>query len=220
MSTPARSTKARVARSFTATELLVTIGCIVLLASFFLPALARSKARSSRINCNNNMKQIGLAFQSWSLDNNGHFPMQVTVANAGTMELVSSGAVHPHFAVMSNELSTPKVLVCPMDQERNPATNFTSDLTDGKLSYFINVDAINSDASSILSGDRNLTTRPSPDNRLVCITNATDIAWTKEVHSRKGNVAFSDSRVETINNGAVTTALKIVSGTTNRLAVP
>jgi prepilin-type processing-associated H-X9-DG protein len=166
------------------------------------------------------MKQIGLAFRSWSLDNNGHFPMQVSVTGGGTMELVTSGAVHPHFEVMSNELSTAKILLCPDDQKRYCATNFTSDLTDGKLSYFINVDAINGDAYSLLSGDRNLTNRASAGSRLVRLTNPANIAWTKEIHSQKGHLAFADGNVESFSNGAVSTAIKIAAGITNRLAVP
>jgi hypothetical protein len=36
--------------------------------------------------------------------------MQVSVTNGGTMELVNGGTVFEHFLVMSNELSTPKLL--------------------------------------------------------------------------------------------------------------
>src|SRR5205085_8808294 len=103
---------------------------IALLAAIFLPALAKSKARSSRLGCTNCLKQIGLAFRSWSLDNNDQFPMRVSVTNGGTMELVASGVVYPHFQVMSNELSTPKILLCPNDEKRSYATNFAVDLTD------------------------------------------------------------------------------------------
>lgn len=172
------------------------------------------------LNCSNNMKQIALAFRTWSLDNNGHLPMQLSVTDGGTMELVTTGAVHPHFEVMSNELSTPRILLCPNDEKRNCATNFTSDLTDGKLSYFINMDSINGDASSLLSGDRNLTNRTSAGSRLVRLTDAANIAWTKEIHSLKGNLAFADDSVKSFSNGDVITAVKIAAGTTNRLAVP
>jgi len=124
-------------RAFSVTELLIAITClVVLLEAIFLPALARSKARSSRIGCANNMKQIALAFQTWSLDNNDHFPMQVSVTNGGTLELVASGIVYQHFQVMSNELSTPKILNCPKDEKRSYATNFAVDLTDKNVSYF------------------------------------------------------------------------------------
>ena len=82
--------------------------------------------------------------------------MQVSVTNGGTMELVASGLVFPHFRVVSNQLSTPRILVCPIDKNRTSATNFENDLKDRNLSYFINVDSIAGNGSSLLCGDRNL----------------------------------------------------------------
>jgi competence protein ComGC len=89
--------RSKSAKAFTVTELMVTIACVALLAAVFLPALAKSKARSSRIGCTNNLKQIGLAFRTWAIDNNNLYPMHVSVTNAGTMELAASGVVFPHF---------------------------------------------------------------------------------------------------------------------------
>jgi competence protein ComGC len=217
---PAQSPKATTAPAFTVTDLLITIACIALLAAIFLPEIAKSKARSSRIGCANCMKQIGLAFRSWSLDNNEHFPMQVSVSNGGTMELVASGVVYPHFQVMSNELSTPKILLCPQDTKRSYATNFAIDLTDGNLSYFLNTDAINSDGSSLLSGDRNITNRAGAGSRLVSLTKADSLAWNKEIHSDQGHIGFGDGRVESFSNRGVAAAIRIGAGTTNWLAVP
>lgn len=98
MSIPAQSPKATIARAFTVTELLITIACIALLAAIFLPALAKSKARSSRLGCANCMKQIGVAFRSWSIDNNDRLPMQVAVTNgSGPMArlvLAKDGALY------------------------------------------------------------------------------------------------------------------------------
>jgi hypothetical protein len=166
------------------------------------------------------MKQIGLAFRTWSLDNNDRFPMQVSVTNGGTMELITSGVVYGHFEVMSNELSTPKILLCPNDEKRNCATNFGVDLRDTNLSYFVNTDATNGDGSSLLSGDRNITTRAPASSRLVPLTMADTIAWTKDIHSQKGRLGFGDGRVDSFSNGSVGAAIKIGAGATNWLAVP
>src|SRR5664279_5487539 len=110
--------RSKSAKAFTVTELMVTIACVALLAAIFLPTFARSRVRSSGISCANNMKQIGLAFRTWAIDNNDLYPMHVSVTNAGTMELAASGVVFPHFQTMSNELSTPIILLCPNDKER------------------------------------------------------------------------------------------------------
>src|ERR1035441_635287 len=147
------------AMAFTVTELLVTIACVALLAAVFLPALAKSKTRSSRIGCTNNLKQIGLAFRTWAIDNKDLYPMHVSVTNEGTMELAASGVVFPHFQIMSNELSTPIILLCPNDNERSCVTSFNSNLTDKALSYFVNINALEGDAASLLSGDRNIVNR-------------------------------------------------------------
>jgi competence protein ComGC len=220
MNIPAQSAQPKDSCAFTVVDLFITITCVALLAVMFLPALARSKARSSRIGCVTYMAQIGLAFRSWSLDNNDHFPMQVPVANGGTMELVASGAVYPHFQVLSNELSTPKILLCPNDGQRSYSTNFTVDLTDNKLSYFLNMDAMNGDGAGLLSGDRNITNKSQVGVRLVSFTKADSIAWTKEIHCEKGHLAFADGRVASFGNGSAGAVIKIDVGTTNWLAVP
>ena len=45
-----------------------------------LPALAAAKRKAQRINCVNNLKQVGLAFRIWEGDNNDKYPMAVSTA--------------------------------------------------------------------------------------------------------------------------------------------
>jgi prepilin-type processing-associated H-X9-DG protein len=193
---------------------------VLVTVAIFLPTLARSKARSSRVGCTNCLKQIGLGFRTWALDNDGLFPMRESITNGGTMELVSSGSVSPHFQVMSNELSTPRILVCPNDTHRMYATSFHSNLKDTNLSYFINVDAVVENGSSPLCGDRNLTNKAPAGSRFVCLSGTPAIGWTREIHGKKGNLCFADGSVNGIINGAVGSAVHIPDGVTNRLAVP
>jgi len=215
-----QSLRTRSISAFTRIELLVTIACVLATLAILLPTLARSKARSSRVGCTNGLKQIGLSSWSWTLDNNGHFPMQVSVTNGGTMELVASGLVFPHFRVMSNELSTPRILVCPEDKHKAYATNFDSDLNDAKISYFINVDAVEGSGSSLLCGDRNLTNKARAGSRFVCLSSTSVIGWSKEMHREKGNLCFANAHVAAFINGAVASVVRIPAGVTNRLAVP
>src|SRR5579859_5013322 len=107
-------------KAFTLIELLVVIAIIAILAAMLLPVLAAAKRRAQRINCVSNLKQVNLSFRIWEGDNNNQYPMAVSTSAGGAMESATSNGHtgYPNagmtniFCVMSNELSTPKVLVC------------------------------------------------------------------------------------------------------------
>jgi competence protein ComGC len=206
------------ARAFTMIELLAVLACTVLLGALLLPALARRNVRSSRIGCSNNLKQIGLAFNTWALDNNDKYPMQAATTNGGTLGMSGNGVIWRDFQVMSNELSTPKILVCPQDV-RDSATNFESDFSNTKISYFVGLDANETTPQQFLAGDRNLTNGTPLQNGILFITPSQPPGWTHTIHRGQGNILLDDGSVQQLSSSRLAIMLSH-TGETNRLAMP
>ncbi len=118
------------------------VGVTAVGAAMVLPALAKAKAKAQSIACVNNMKQIGLACRIWSSEQSDQFPFNVSTNGGGTLELCERGGdgydhnAYRHFQVMSNELSTPKILVCPGDSGKQAALDF-AELQSWQVSYQI-----------------------------------------------------------------------------------
>jgi len=99
-----------------------------------------SSREAQIINSESNLKQIGIAFRLWEGDHNDRFPFNVSQAQGGTRELCepdSNGFEKnpvPIFMVMSNELGTARILVCPNDKTKQAAADFSS-LTANNISY-------------------------------------------------------------------------------------
>jgi prepilin-type N-terminal cleavage/methylation domain-containing protein len=191
----------RTRRAFSLIELLVVIAIIVILAAMLLPVLNRGKVRAKQIDCVNNLREMGLAFNSFAHDHESRFPMQVGTNAGGAMEYVQRGYLTPGefyftfriFQTISNELVATKHLVCASDT-RN-ATNTFANVNNHNLSYFAGVNAQPGASTMVLAGDRNISPEMVPPVSIYHLYN-THLEWSREIHRYKGNLLFADSHVE------------------------
>jgi competence protein ComGC len=205
---------------FTFVALLVILVVLALLAAMLLPALAAAKKKSMRIGCVNNLKECGLAFRIWEGDHNDEYPMAVLMAKGGTKEFDTGADTFRHFQVMSNELSTPKILICPADT-RPVADNFV-DLKNQNVSYFVSLDASETSPQMFLDGDRNLTSDDQPESGILKMVPGQRLSWTPSIHVNQGNIGLADGSVQQLSNSGLLRALQNSGVPTNtwRISLP
>jgi len=204
--------------AFTRRELVVVIAITGLLMAWVFAGMTRAKRNAEFTQCARQLKSVGLAFRQWSVDSSDTYPMLRPTSLDGSLESATNGSIAFTFVVMSNEINTPKILVCPADTRRW-ATSFGPDLANSNISYFVGITADETQPWMLLLGDRNLTNGPLPANRLLLLTTNSAPGRDQQLHKFRGNIALSDGSVQSSTTPRLRT-LVTNSGADNLLAFP
>ncbi|HEX7859235.1 MAG TPA: hypothetical protein VF773_02790 [Verrucomicrobiae bacterium] len=169
----------------------------------------------------NHLKNVGLAFRIYATDNNDLFPGQGLGADG--FDATSLKAVDI-FRALSNELSTPKIVICPTDSLAREATNW-SDFDAESLSYFASLSASESKPNMFLAGDRFLLNDGKPIGAsIILLSNApANLSWSgqRDGHGRNGyNIAMADGTVDDFSSSELAPAIRKQGAATNHLAMP
>lgn len=162
-----RESRRRLVAAFTRIDLLAVGLGVGLVAGVVIPTLASTQAKSRRLDCVNQLGQIGKAFRGYAEDNNNsRYPMNVSTNEGGSADYLgasgTSGALFTwtHFQALSNYLASPRALTCPSDTGRVGADSF-SDIEratnrNACISYGIGPEANVTRPGMILVADRSM----------------------------------------------------------------
>ncbi|HSH00708.1 MAG TPA: prepilin-type N-terminal cleavage/methylation domain-containing protein, partial [candidate division Zixibacteria bacterium] len=106
-------------RAFTLIELLVVISIIALLIAILLPALGAARESAQRTQCASNIRQIGIGYYNWAVDNDGRIPIGYVNNDYGSnYQMMYLHGAKPSYSLLGvlvgdDIITDGKVFYCP-----------------------------------------------------------------------------------------------------------
>jgi len=194
------------------------LATLVVLAGLLVPHLIVSRERATRLNCVDQLKELGLATRMWSNEHDKSFAWQVSTNDRGSLEFAGSTNVRQLLVPMSAHLKSPRILACPSDKARTPAYSMAT-LSNTNISYFLGLDVSEDHPEMLLFGDRNMECAGKANNGVVVVASETPVTWGREMHNRAGNIGLVDGSVQQMTDAGLQKQMKLRTGAV-RFAFP
>jgi len=201
--------------AFTRLELLACVAACALLLAVITPALATSRARSDRVACLSNLRQIGTAFRQFGLEHNDIMPWRQQAGLDGNYNQAGKHELWFQYWWLRDTIGSPSLLMDPAETRRSGriANSWGLELGNGLQSlknrgvaYVLGVDSSTDLPRSMLVADRNIllggyggcSTSLSTAAQVLSTTR-----WFDDVHGTSGNIAFADGSVDSVDTSGL-----------------
>ena len=212
-----KRTRLRGPEGFTLIELLVVIAIIAVLVGLLLPAVQKVREAANRMQCSNNLKQIGLALHNYH-DVNKQFPYENSNLN-DSHRCNWAAHIFPYIELPFTPMPAgPTVSEGPNTFPQPGIRNTAIDDTFVVKVFICPSDnqTLSSDKSVAL-GDYLAVNAPNTDQRDYWNTNTQGV-FVYQCHNTV-NVSINDPKAMVKTTGPATTIASITDGTSNTLAV-
>ncbi len=206
---------------FTLIEILIVVAILAILAALLFPTFSRTRENARRASCQSNMKQLGLAFQQYTQDNDEMLPnVRILPADeGGWMYLTvfpaseSSGGYQPTRGGLFSYVKSTQIYVCPSDSKgRSSGNSYSANgcvfnaLDAAGLGTGKNLAAFDNTAQWLLLGEESSPLPPAPYTAADQFANSTNDGYLAHRntgddplstrHLDGSNVLFLDSHVK------------------------